>query len=594
MSWTIAVISGCSLLLFFLVWKEAGRVPEQRLVQRLFATVVMAGALAALALPLSYSRQEPAGATQTAVLLTEGFRADSVEAYLSRLSQQPVVYTMAPSTRLPASVPYEQVDPDSLQALLQKHQSVHVFGWGFTSGQLEKLKGSIVFHPSPFSFGLQSVHWNGGLQKGSSLLLQGRYHNGTPEPLKLVLGGLQTGLDSVVVKPGSDTLFTLATNPKFTGKALYNFTVLSGADTVEKEQIPVQVDSSASIRILVLASSPDFENKFLTTWLSAHGYEVAVRTSITTGKVNRLYVNAGEKPLEQLSASLLQRFDLLVSDPSALSALKPAEMQTLRDQVSQQGLGLVVRADSLLPRLFFAPWFPLAQTADTLPKKLSLHIRNPVPDTAAWMTGQPFFIRPQPGTQPLVESSLPGPVASSALAGTGRVVLTTVNNSFSWLLAGKEKPYAAFWSLLIRKALQRTPLPEGHLSPALPIAGEPVWAAVQTDRSSIPDMQAAGTVLSPQQDPQLPFEWKACYWPDAGWQGTGEGLQRNGYVFSPGAWATLRAWQKLRPTRRFASQTASPNPLQKPVSVQVPIPKIVFFLFFLLGAAYLWIEKKLM
>ncbi|MDB5192555.1 MAG: hypothetical protein JWQ96_2118, partial [Segetibacter sp.] len=79
----IYIVAGLSfLLLAFLFWKETNRVNKTGLVWRILASVLAVASLACLALPITYNKTTRIDSAKEAVLLTEGFNADSLSAFL--------------------------------------------------------------------------------------------------------------------------------------------------------------------------------------------------------------------------------------------------------------------------------------------------------------------------------------------------------------------------------------------------------------------------------------------------------------------------------------------------------------------------------
>src|SRR5262249_26394238 len=141
--------------------------------------------------------------------------------------------------------------------------------------------------------GLVSAAWRRKLVSGDRLVLQGRWHGGEGRASqegrqgggRLLITGVGTGLDSGNIRGirgrESDTAIELGTVPAQVGRAVYHFIALSGKDTLEKEDIPVEVTAGMPLKILLLASSPGFENNFLSRWLADNGHAVASRTTIS-------------------------------------------------------------------------------------------------------------------------------------------------------------------------------------------------------------------------------------------------------------------------------------------------------------------------
>ena len=593
------VLSACFLLLAFMIWKEITRENTARRPLRVLASLLAAGGFACMALPLSVKKPVTVDRNTVAILLTDGYNADSVKNFMQQFQLKPVVYSIAHDAKTSVLIdPVPVYSQDSLRHIMASYSAVHVFGNGFGKETIDSLQdAAFEFHPSVPAAGFQSIHWIKKLRQGEQLMVQGSFYNPGSSPVKILFTGLQAHLDSSSIAPASTGGFALSAIPKFAGKALYGITALSGKDTVELEQLPVLVDTSSAIKILVLASSPDFENKFLKDWLAKHGYEVDVRTVITTNKYNRLSVNAAGQNSAAITPALLQRFDVLVSDPASLTSLSSAELHTVTSQVSSNGLGLIVRADSLLPRSFYTGYFPLSQSTDSLQQQLSLYTNDVVSDTAKWQAAQPMYIRTSSATQPLVSGSQENTVVSSALYGTGKIVLSTVNNSYSWLLAGNEKMYESFWSLLIKKAVRKkTENDNWSYSPALPLANEPVALMLETDAPAVPQYNISGMAVSYKQNALMPFQWQVVYWPAHGWQTAGGAIPYPWFVYDKNSWKNMRANQHLLLTKNYLSthDRREKQPGKQPGMVSVPIPKIYFFIIFMIGAVYLWIEKKLM
>lgn len=592
MSWANTVIVGCALVLTFMIWKEISRQNDARLLWRLLASTVSAVALALMALPITYKTTGQIGQSRVVVILTDGYRTDSVKKFLQRFGEQPLVYSLTPNKKGLAPFQIADLTADSLSNVAASHAETHVFGYGFDKEELDALqKESFFFHPAPLPSGIQSISWINRLKSGERLVVQGSCYNPLATPLRIQLHGLQARLDSATIAPHSTRFFQLSSVPKLRGKALFSVAVLDQRDTVEQEPIPVEVDTAAPVRVLILASSPNFENKFLKDWLAKKGYAVEVRTLISTGKFNQLFANTNTQQPAKITASLLQKTDVLIADPEAPVLLGQQEGAVVRSQVVDGGLGLIVQADSLLPRSFYASPFPLVQTGDSIPKQVALRTLAMVPDTASLLVEQPLFIRLQPGSQPLLATGTSGILAGMALKGNGKIVVTTIHNTYSWLLAGNERMYDAYWTLLLQKAARKqTGREEWSFSPSLSTAGEPVRLYGETGDAQPPAYPISSNAVAYAQNPLLPFEWQAGYWPGPGWQTAGA---TNWYAYEAASWKGVRAYQKQVLTQRHVNQNRHSEIMgEKQDLPQVPVPKIYFFIIFILSACFLWIEKK--
>jgi hypothetical protein len=435
--------------------------------------------------------------------------------------------------------------------------------------------------------GIQAANWQRRINAGASLRLQGRYNNNTSAPVKLLLTGFNERLDSVTIPPQQQRSFELTARPRHIGRAVYTMLALA-KDTLAKEPVPVEVLPIRPLKVLMLAASPDFENKFLANWLSGHGYIVAMRTAISRNKYSYTFLDTARFPLERITPAVLTAFDLLVADAAALEALSGPEQGALRTQVSEKGLGIILRADSgTVARNFYDRNFALSAAADKNERALSLQIAGSTM-AASLLTAPSAYLRPAPGLQPLVWGPQQHILAGSSLYGTGRLVCTTLPNTYAWVLAGKPEPYQSLWALLIRQAARPAPLSDQWRTvPAFPLVRTAVPLHLETARPQ-PRAAVQDAALALAQDAVLPFHWEGVYWPQqAGWQAVSSpgGDSAWWYAFDEKDWHQLAAKERVREEDRRAIAVTGEN-LRR-------VPPVYFLLLFMLGVIFLWVEEKL-
>ena len=565
--WNDMVIGICLLLAALLLWKEFRRPDRSRLTLRLAATVLAVAGLAGLILPFSFTRKT--------------------------------------------------------NAIRQKEKK-----------------------PPPFAAhtGIVSISWQQKLLPGEKLRIQGNLYNASGKAVKLILCDDNTILDSTVIDTGMHMGrgdFELHSIPAQSGRAVYHLVALQyegtgsarggaavagsgdgrdvaaaagsvggggiAADTLEQEDIPVEVLPVKKLTILLLASSPDFENRFLARWLSQNDHMVAMRTAISKDKYDKAYLNMPAVSLDRLTPALLDKFDVLIADAEALRSVGVPELTCLRRQVAEKGLGVIIRADSA-----GVGWSSAAGLAV-------------VKDSS-----QQFYIQESPGTQPLVRDSLSRIVAGGGLYGAGKLLLITRNDMYTRLLAGDKKEYTGWWSLLLQTAAREAdPVEEWRWVPALPRVGEPVRVLLQTNAAGLPQGEfgavegegggdagagdPAGGVRAVYlgQHPLLPFRWEGRYWPEAaGWQ-TGRTLRGDTcwwYAWPGHAWQNLDVNVRDAGGRDAATRMdgkgkgGATGPSEdgrgkdggvRGGMVRVPVPKAWFYALLVLGCFGLWIEKKI-
>jgi len=587
MSWTIIVLIICCLLAAFAVWKEVKRPKKIHLALRIVASILAAAALACIILPISYNKDISVAEDHLAVLLTPGFDADSLTNY-----KTDQIFTTGRSIQ--KSYPQAKlIRLDKLKTDSPAFSKVHVFGYGLSENELRQLEHlPIIFHPSSLPAGIININWNQKLRSGENLTVQGRYNNIGSKKVKLILKGLSTQLDTAIIPAKSDKEFELSTIPKSEGRVIYHALATIGADTLENESLPVEINPVQPLKILILSASPDFETRFLKNWLAENGYEVAVRSTISKDKFSSEYANMQSVKIDHLNADILEQFDVVIGD---LSILKTEE--ALKSEVVQKGLGIIARVDSLSKG---SSWlqtnFPLEKLEGKNPLPIALNIRGQKNKSEPLKTDQ-IFIKEMPATQALVTDAQNHSLVSSSLTGSGRLVFTTITNSYNWMLAGDKGDYAAFWSLLIKNATRKIPVSENWNVAGFPTVNEPVDLQLQS--AQVPGkIVADSSVIAPAQNPDIPFEWNNRYWPaTAGWH---QIKQNNGqaqwwYVYGNDDWKYAKITEKLAATRYYASTNTATGFVTKQIheKMQIEVPKIYFYLLLLAACVYLWAEGKL-
>ena len=606
MGWTY-IAGGVSLvLLAFLLWKEGRRADRSRLAGRMMAVVLAVAALAGLALPLTYHRTVPAVADGEGILLTEGYDPDSVLAFVRA---HPAIYDIWGDMPVGAGKAW----PVS---------RLHVFGYGLTRAEWAGLGAplrapSVDFHAGARATGIVAVDWQRRLLKGERLRVQGHWQG---HPVKLVLTGLGDVLDSVKDLagggPGGSGDFSLGTVPAQSGRAVYRLLAIAGTDTLEQEAIPVEVRSGRPLKILILASTPDFENTYLANWLAGSGQQVASRTLVSKDKFQSSFVNMTPRPLDKLTSLLLAGFDIVIADANALPVEGGMELRALRRQVEENGLGLIIKVDSAGPGgtgIGGAGQAQIARAGDSM---------------------RPPYIRERPGMRTLARDSFSRTAVGGGLYGAGKVVFTTLNTTYVRMLAGQRSAYAAYWAgLLGRVAREPEPGERWQLMPALPRVREPVGVMVATAAELQQGMvggdgvtgaptpgAVATTALYLAEDADLLFDWHGVYWPErAGWQtlSTLNGDTTNFYIWPREAWTTLYREQRRRETLSYLAERGEDESRggvgrggdgsgvvpgrggdgrgRSDVAGQesVPIPKYWFYSIFLISVLFLWVERKI-
>jgi len=593
MNWTYIVLLICLMLAVFAVWREVQRESKRHLALRIVAVLVAIAGLACIILPITYEGDISLNEKNQAVLLTEGYNADSLTT-----TNSPRIYTLNKSIKkaYPKAVLVSSVD-DLTQAK-PAIGSLQVFGYGLSEEQLAQLHSlPVQFHSPKLPNGVSSVSWNAQLKTGEKLSVQGSFNNTTDKAVNVSLKGLGTTVDSTFIQANTSTNFDLNTTPRHAGRAVYRLISTTDADTLANESIPVTVDAIKPLKILMLAGSPNFEDKFLKNWLTEKGYGVAVRSTISKDKFSQEFVNVEQQSLAHLTPGLLGKFDIILSDLEVLKSLNASESEALKQEVLQKGLGIIVRADSTAHTNFWLQQnYPVTKVSTAGQVVTSLKIQGQDGSSAKLLL-DPIYITAQNYTQPLVFDQQNHILASSSLAGSGKEVFTVLNATHNWMLSGDENDYTALWSLLITKAAKHTPTAEQwSVVNKVPAVNSHTKFQLETSAAQ-PEIRINQSKIAIERNVDLPFVWHAAYWPQhAGWQQVqqGAGAPQWLFVYPQNEWAGLKYNSMLRDTKKYADAFDHQQSVTKQIhqKVQIPVSKIYFYILLLLACTYLWAEAK--
>ncbi|NCD71467.1 hypothetical protein [Mucilaginibacter agri] len=592
MTWNYTILLVCLVLAIFAVWREIQRESKRNLALRIVAVLCSIGALACIALPITYQHELRLEDENQVVLLTDGYNADSV------IDADARVYTISkkikkdyPKATLLASV-------SEISDLKPAVTSVQVLGYGLSADELAQLHNlPVKFHPTIPPAGISAVSWNTQVKSGEKLSVQGTFANTTGKAVKLTLKGLGTTADSTFIAANTTATFDLNTTPKHTGRAVYRLISTSDADTLANESVPFEITAVKPLKVLMLAAAPNFEDKFLKNWLSANGYGVAVRSMISKDKFSQEFVNVEQQSLQHLTTGLLDKFDIVLSDLDVLKNLNSAESAALKQEVQQKGVGIIVRADSTTHSNFWLQQnFPVNKVSSAGQVISSLKLQGHDGTTSKTLL-DPVYIVAQNFTQPLVTDQQNHIMASSGLIGSGREIFTTLTSTHSWMLGGDEADYTALWSLLISKAAKHVPAAE-EWSVVNNVASVNNNTKLQVETGvANPEIKINQTNISTERQAHLPFAWQADYWPShVGWQQVqqGSGMPHWWFAYPQQEWAGLKYRALLKESNAYATNHHNGVSVTKQIQqkVQVPVSKIYFYVLLLLACTYLWAEGK--
>ncbi|MCJ8163923.1 hypothetical protein MKJ04_03655 [Pontibacter sp. E15-1] len=595
LTWLLAI--PMLALLLWLAWRRPNR---QRLAARLLASGVAVASLVLLVFPPATKQAISPG---TAILLTEGYNPDTLRQLLGQAQAKPEVYSYRTSA--------DKATPLESLYLLRKKQPglvrVHLLGYGVRGAELQALHGlQVKAHLAAEAEGMAAVHWPESVTLGEAVEVSGRYKVAGKNGARLYLQAAGQAQDSAVATADTTTRFGLRYTPKQTGQFIYTILRKSGGTTDTLGQVPVQVKPVKALGVLLLASSPLFEFRFLKNHLAAQQHGVALRTAVSKGIYQQEWLNMPRTSLDRLTPKLLQQFDVVLTEPQALQLLSATERATLQRAVTEEGLGVLTISNA--PATQRSTAFFTSFQMERRSRQDARSTRASWADNApASVTAAPYSLVRTTAVTGLVAGQPGQLLAAAKRAGWGKVALSLVPQTFPWQLEGQQAVYASYWaSLLSGVARQEVQDRFWQLSdPQVPQPNQPLTLTFTDYTTPYPALPAAtvmrladsSTVDLPlAQNPVQPAQFSGTFRPHrSGWH-RAQAPDTAPYFFfvqdtSDWVFADLQA--RRQETQAFlAQQQASPTADGAIAYTQKPLPLLWFFLLFVLSSGFLWLEEK--
>ncbi|WP_222536699.1 hypothetical protein [Pedobacter polysacchareus] len=608
MDFKYLAIGFCVALGVFLLIAETRRKQKAHLIWRLLASTIAVICFYCLLYPPSFTDKRKAGAQEINLLngdvadgLVIGSSNQSAPKSVSVNTLKGLTYSIDHQFFMKNRKAGVRFVPD-LEYFLKSNpdlQVIHLYGKGLSPDQLQLLKGKqLSFHPGPVRDGLTAINWNGQLTPSSELIIQGTYqHTGGTAP-KLLLEGLGTKLDSVSVTEKGLQTFTLKAIPQQSGKAVFRIIGMKGKDTLFTNPVPIEIKPSHPVRILMLASNPDFEYKFLKNWLFEKKYPLIFRSRISKDKYSTDFLNTDVNEFQVITAGLLKKMDLLILDEEELAQLSGTERAHIK-QALDNGLGLFMRVSSVKSSAGIANGSSRYESESLKNKPLHAGFTNHGPVLSALPVEQLLFLKAGNDDQPLFQEATGKILVNSQIYGMGRQTVSVLPATYQWMLNGAAGDYARFWSAMVNKTARPAEAKEKWtISPGIPELTDRLHISISLPQGgAVPLFKTAGEISSPLQNRELATQWQLNSWAtQPGWNTFQAGdLTDAFYVYQKSDWQQLRETQQQLATSQFVKDhPIHDKVVEKSILLDKKLSLWWFFIPFLLSVSFLWYETKML
>ncbi|MCC9167351.1 hypothetical protein [Pontibacter harenae] len=593
LSWLVA--AAVILLLVWLAWRRPNR---QRLVWRVVASIVAGISIVLLLFPPTFQKAiDPT----SAILLTEGFDTDTLEALLQQQEAKPHTYTY----RTSAAEAKPLTDLYSLQQEQPSLQILHILGYGLEDEDLRTLQHvQVVPHLSPAPAGVAALQWPESVKLGETVQVAGKYKSTENEWLYLQAAGQVQ--DSVGLKSDSTLTFQLRYTPKQEGRFTYRILAKKAGAVDTLGQVPVQVQSVKKLEVLLLTSSPSFEFKFLKNYLAEQQHRVAWRSTISKDISQSEWANMPKVSLERVTQKLLQNFDVVITEPEALQSMSATERATLQRAATEEGLGILTIASAPVNSRSTS-FFTNFQTKRISQQDTRTTHASWSGTTEASTFATPYTLVSSSAITGLVEEKGNNLLAGAKQTGWGKVAMSLVPQTFPWQLEGKEQVYASYWATLLT-AIAKQEVKEKFwklTSPQIPQPNKPAvlsFTDYTLDAAAPP--VATVTSLTDSVSISLPLaqhplqgeQFSGTFWPhQTGWHvaQTPDAPPYYFFVQDTASWAFESIQQRQQATQAYVARQSIKSAEATIAYQEEQVPLIWFFLLFVLSSGFLWLEEKL-
>lgn len=590
---TVLILAISMILLVILIYAELTRSNPLHKILRILLTVAAVAALTAAGLRPAYDRDAP---QQPAILLTANYNTEVLD---SILNAEPIkhIFSFSPQKRETIIIP----DPGYLSRQYPNIIRLYILGDGIPSYEIPRLSGfQILLHLNSPPPGIISLDYVSTIELGEQLILKGTLSSrDTLNTVKLRLIG--ETVDSIEIDTRSSARFELAHTPVNPGTYLYQIEVKNAQDEfIQQDSIPLEVKPDPPLSILLIASTPGFETRYLKNWLASRQHPLIYRIRLTRDRYRTEAINCLERDLSRIRSSVLDDFDLIIIDSDGLLELSSTEKNAIRTAVEEDGLSLLILAHEALfttsipgrVRSFFFDFFWQKDDVTSFE-------RSHKGQSSSWEK-LPYRFLPAQQLFPLIAIDR-YPYALWYRKGKGKIGLSLIKRTYVKQLQGEDQQYSTLWADILQRLdpieWERTVWKLPHWA----YLNEPMNISVSTNLTE-PQLiytttNGQSSSIALRQHPLLRNEWETTLWSKTtGWNrlylSSDSSYQAHYYVFNHASWNSLRINRDQEALKAIARNDEIDN-LRDTRKILEEIPRWIFYLIFLLAAGGLWLEQKI-
>ncbi len=573
--WVWLIIIGATLIWSIFIWKEYSNRGKQRfwikIVISFFATISLA------LIALKPAANIPNKTIKT-VVLTEGYNNQQLDSLKRKYKRLNIINY---------KVNHPILDNTSAS------DSIFMLGDGiqpFDFWQLDNY--NVNYMPGKKPSGVVRFTYTQKNTVGHNFTFKGLYHNPIKGNQLVLQGPGEAGLDSISVVSTDDLKFKFNIPLTVQGRYLYSLVEKDSLGKVlSRDPIPLIVEKSTPLQVLILNEFPTFETKYLKNYLAEMGHQVLVRSQITKKRYKFEYFNMSKMPLGILSKKNLEVFDMVIIDASTLRNLGRRSRVALENSVIENGLGIFIQPD----KSFFKSSIVFNSFNFISDKSKHTTLIDQDKEKLAkydFVFDNEFLLQP-------IHTTIDNRIISAyKRIGKGRVGTTVLENTYTLQLKGDSTVYRQLWSKLVESICNtKNPITEWSSRSGITYKNQPFKFQIRTLIKAPLVKKDKGHRISLQNDIDIPDLWTGITYPrEIGWntliieQDSTTAL--NYYVTNPEKWAAYSKYKiKKENHRKFDNRDA--HIVTQSIHPKEVISPIGLYVLFLICIGYLWLEPKI-
>lgn len=474
--------------------------------------------------------------------------------------------------------------PD-LATALRRHPGsaqLEVIGGGLPLRDRDAARGLVSrFDAAPLPPGVVALNIPSVVLAGHRWRLDGRIEGATQGRVELRSPDGAVVADAHLDDSGR---FALSAQAKQPGEALFSLRALDrdGA-RVDDIGVPVATRAGEPTKVILLAGAPDADLKYLRRWAIDAGITIDSRIALSEGVALR---EGSASP----APDALRASDLAIVDERAWATLGATDKAALIAAV-RAGMGLLIRITGPVPAAVAADWAALGYTvqgeeaAPVVELKAALALDPGVPP----LTRRPIRVD-APDAASMLRADDGSAVALWRNAGSGRIGLWWLADSFRLTLAGDGAAFGSLWSDVFATLARSRGAPSVVAPTDARVDQRSVLCDIASDASVQPPQ---GETVSLRIDPATGARSCAGFWPRAaGWHVLRSGDARTAfYVRASDEAVPLALGEDARATAALVGTSTLAD--STTTSRAIPMSRWSFFLAWLGATALLWwIERR--